>query len=730
MASRIADVVPLPRGSRHSRKELLLPLYLRLLGHIGIGADAARNVESDTAESQVPHPQLRQMLQRDPAMAALLPGSPCRFALGNDTQAPFVVEHGLILLPPALLDDASALAAAARWGLEAAVGSVPLDAVVRHGAVLIADLHEGARALFLALLPPLFAQPLARVAAGAPADAALLAWLGSRIVDDRQIHRSVEGPSRCELELPVESILVAGGDSRLAIDPGTRRNRYGVPPRPRPEAIHFSSSTASAVSDHGFLYCDLMRRDLLRAHVLGTQPLVLLRRRAAHAIGRKILRLLGLNDHEADVGIAASGTDTELMAVLVAQAGSAGRPLVNLLMAPEESGRGVRLAGSGSYFDDFASTGAPVTKGMAVWHDQPIPLHEIEIRDPRGAPRAAADIDDDFLARGRAALAQGQHVLAHVMLASKTGLNAPSLASVDALVAMAPDQVDVVVDACQMRTPFPDLAGHLRGGWMLQVSGSKFLTGPPFSGALVVPRKMQARAEAVGAFLVAAPGVGHAYDWTEGWSQRMASASGIEPSFGPLFRWLPALLEAELFQALPEDFRRSAFVLFRHALQQRLIRSPFVRPIDVGDGDVAAEPGTADADGGGSLARLSILSFEVLGRRSDGSLAPLGDADCRHLFEQLNCDVTPILPDLDAVSRSIARQQAHIGQPVTLGRQGATVTVLRMVLGARFFNIVGYAGRGAYEAALRSEIADAQRAVDKVELLASRWWRFESTQER
>jgi hypothetical protein len=43
------------------------------------------------------------------------------------------------------------------------------------------------------------------------------------------------------------------------------------------------------------------------------------------------------------------------------------------------------------------------------------------------------------------------------------------------------------------------------------------------------------------------------------------------------------------------------------------------------------------------------------------------------------------------------------------------------VVGARFFTIVGYAGAGAVEAALESEISDAIRAIEKLELLAMRW---------
>lgn len=720
-----------PRGdvlvgsADRSRKKLLIPLYRRLLRRIEVAADAARNVESETAESLAPHPQLRQRLQQDPAMAALLPGAACRFALGGVHDAPFTVaEPGLILLPPALLDDVAALAAAARWGLEVAhaledgsAQGARFDSALRHGAALIAGLPQGSRQLLLDLLLEPHARAMVGLESGGPVEAELVAWLAERVVGWRPMLAPPQDV--CELEMPLERILVAGGDSRLGLDPATGQNRYGVPPRPRPEAVHFSSSTASAISDHGFLYCDLLRRDLLRAHRLNAVPIEELRHRLANATGLEILRLLGLGREDADVGVAASGTDAELLAVLVACAGAGGRPLTSLLIAPDESGRGILLAAGGRYFDDLTSTGRRVIAGSAACPGCEITVRVVEIRDAGVAPRTVEAIDADFLALGRDALEAGQHVLAHVILASKTGLSAPSDDAIEALVALAPDRVDVVVDACQMRTPFVELGSHVRRGRMLQVSGSKFLTGPPFSGALVVPKSLRHRACTVGRQLAVAPAVGSVSDWTEPWSRSMVQEMAPQPSFGMLFRWLPALLEAELLQALPQGFRSAAFDRFRHALQQRLLRSPFVRPIDVGDGDVES------GHSGAALARLSILSFEVLGVRSDGRREALGSVACRRLFELLNADVTALLAPLDALAAATARQSAHIGQPVTLRGAFGDVTVLRMVLGARFFNIVGYAGRGSFEAALRSEIADAERAVAKVELLASQWWRLE-----
>lgn len=713
-----------PGGVAHTRTTLLLPFYQRLLADAGLRTGESILQEVGRAEALAPHPRLRQLLQSDPSMSALLPGAVAAFAVGGTVDAPFSVRNSsLVLLHPALLDDGVALAAAARWGLEAArlrgfgsYSSENLSGLFRYGRALISSMPSRSRELLAAVIGSSVALELTRAANG-PEPPHVLAWMDGRV--GGTWCASASRTSAMELESTVEQLLVAGGDTRLRVDGDTGQNRYGVPPRPRPEAVHFSSSTASAISDYGFLFCDLLRRDLLSE--IWDQKLApaAVRARVANATGQAILRLLKLSAGDAAVCVVPSGTDAELMAVLVARAGAADRPMANLLIAPEESGRGLRHAAKGHYFDDITAAGVNVKVGAPVLDGLSIVLCEVAIRDRGGRPRTAEQIDSDFLAAGAAALAEGRHVLAHLILSSKTGLSAPTRSAVKALVAMAPDRVDVVVDACQMRSPFAELGEDLKRGWMLQVSGSKFLTGPPFSGALVVPASFQGRAASVGDALAMAPGVGHSSDWTFDWASQMIEKEGPPPSFGPVFRWLPALMEAELLLALDEEFRHWAFTSFRRVVVESVADSPWLHCIPGGAEDTFGNQSDA-------LACQSILSFAVMGARADGSTSMLTEVACRQLFELLNRDVSGLAADLDPIARTRAHLQAHIGQPVTIEGPNGPVTALRMVLGARFFTIVGFAGPGATEAALLSEIADAKRAIAKVEFLASRWWQFES----
>lgn len=714
------------------RAEVLARTYRSLSRSLALPSADRADCSLDPAPAKVAHPLLLRTLQADPAAAALLPTAPAPIALGLAEHAPFFLSRaGLLLLPPALLGSSGALGAAARWGFEAAIllagRALPPDrlmaalaATLRHGAALVHQLGEAERALIVDLLPQAVAAALADDP-GSPMAAALLAWQASRVEGLAVPHPTptpIDHQAGGELALPLEHILVAGGDSRLVLDRRTGLNRYGTVARPRPEAVHFSSSTASSVSDYGFMLADLLRRELVLAAVHDGVAVDELRRRTTDAVSGRLAALIGIGPAEADLMLAPSGSDTELLAVMLALA-AADRPLTNVLIAPEETGRAVALAGAGRYFDDIAGSGAPVRKGDEAWPGRAIEVVQVAIRAPDGQPRPNAAIEAELRALVAAELARGRRVLLHMLACSKTGISAPSPACIGELAALAPERIDVVVDACQMRTPFEEIVLWARRGWMIQLSGSKFFTGPPFSGALSVPPHYRARAGRVRDLLAAAPGVGRPDDWNPWWRACLTPTAGCDPaSFGLLLRWVPALAEADLAGALPTPLCRWAFDRFRARLVERLGRSQWLTSIDPPD-----LPREAGDDAPADLATRSIVCFGVAVADGPGRRRPLGAQECQRLFELLNLDLSRDLGPLRPAEQIVAAQCAHIGQPVTLaiGKGHRELSILRLVVGARFFTIVGYAGAGAVEAALESEISDAIRAIEKLELLAMRW---------
>lgn len=669
-------------------------------------------------ETVVPQPDLRAALTADASLAALLPGFRGTLQWDAAARGVSVGRDAVVGLLPALRRDLPALAAAARLGLELAeLYGVPSSARARRMAAVLAYARglpaiddPALTAVLPATIVAALAKQPARVVPDRQAAEALVALLVDRGMPAVPAAPAPIDPLDVPLATPLELVLAEAGDARLQVDPVRGLNRYGTAPRPRPEAIHFSSSTASSVSDYGFLLSDEIRRRLLRRSAEAVGPVW---SQLADRVRKEIAGFLGLAAGEADVVLAASGTDTELLAVLLALAAAPNRRTLNILIAPEETGRGVVLAGEGRYFDDTTATGVAVTKGAAVWPDRDIGICCLPVRDVRGRVRSTEAIVADLRDEVGAALARGDRVLAHVLLSSKTGISAPPLEVVDALRRGHEDEVDVVVDACQLRVT-PSLLGALvRRGWMVQITGSKFLTGPAFSGALIVPAAMRARREAASRLLADAPGVGGDEDWPADWRMADGRATAAPRSYGVLFRWIAALGEATLVSALPRSLCRHAFQRFRSELHERLEASPVLVPMPTPDRHL-----TDLGEEAAGLAARSIICFSPTVELASGGRRRASLEECQLLFEYLNNDASGLIALADPGEQALARRAMHIGQPVALrGDSAEAPVVLRLVVGARFFTIVGFPVDGDVEAALRGEIHDAIAAIDKLELL-------------
>ncbi|MGO9740244.1 MAG: hypothetical protein ACLPN5_01755 [Roseiarcus sp.] len=659
------------------------------------------------------NPALAQALALDPAATALLSDMPLPLAVDSARPEMFrVTRRGTLLLSPGLIARPALIGAVARWAEETAFlvafagadrekRGLALAAAARHGAALIARLSGSALADARLWLPePLWSG--GRLAAG-PATAE---WLAEAMaLGDIETTAAVD----LELALPVEALLEAGGDARIATAVETGMNRYGATSRPRPEAVHFSSSTASSVSDYAFAALDRLRRALLVATLFGGLSAREASERLADAVGGEILKLIELEPEEADVILCASGTDAEHVAVLIALAESP--RLANLVIAPEETGRSVKIAAAGRYFQE----GAPMPRGEKIWPDADIAVVSAAVRDAAGKPLAASAIEREIAAKVETALGEGRRVLLHALFGSKTGVSAPSPSFIAVLGAPSP-AIDVVVDSCQWRVGSETLGAHVRAGWMVQLSGSKFFTGPPFSGALVAPARYRERTREVARLRAEASGLTPSGYWSPAWRAAFGADAKIA-SFGPLMRWAAALVEAALFRAASLDVSRAAFDAFCLELRGKLAVCPHLAELEPPH-FVEHQPNRRDFE---TLAGSSIICFAPLVDDGGGRMRRLDGAESELLFRWLNADLSNRLPGLDPLAAALARQPCHIGQPVDLtpGSDPPHI-ILRLVIGARFFSTIAMAGERG-DAALEAEIADAQRAFDKAELILANW---------
>src|SRR5262249_27734578 len=111
-----------------------------------------------------------------------------------------------------------------------------------------------------------------------------------------------------------------------------------------------------------------------------------------------------------------------------------------------------------------------------------------------GSSRTPEEIDADVVGRVRTVIAGGGGAVLHVMLHSKIGTCAPSEDCIAAIRAEFGPAVQIIVDACQARLSRPQLNSSLALGDLVLLTGSKFFTGPAFSGAVLVPGALSARA--------------------------------------------------------------------------------------------------------------------------------------------------------------------------------------------------------------------------------------------
>ena len=506
---------------------------------------------------------------------------------------------------------------------------------------------------------------------------------------------------------PVETLLQSGGDVRLKIDPDTGLNAYGSSHRPRPWAITFASSTASSCSERSFAAAEQARRRTLTAALRDGAGKA--QADAAQVVKRGIAAYYE-PPPATEIVLAASGTDTELFALALAQLHATPKPIVNLLMAPEETGSGVPLAAAGRHFAIDTAGRAAVEKGSLIdGFPATTRVASVAVRDAAGSQRPMAAIDAEVCALAEAAIARHERVVLHLLDLSKTGLLAPGLACLHRLQARFPDDVDIVVDACQARLEAGRVRAYLEAGWIVLVTGSKFFTGPPFAGALLVPPSVAARLRRpLPAGLADYTG---RHQWPKG--SVAAAALPDRHNIGLCLRWEATLAEMRAFAAVEPAWRRRVLSRFADAVQAAVGSCTDLRALSVPDVCRPAIPQAWDDV-------PTIFGFAVLAPPdAQGRRRPMNPADARLVYHWLNSDLRGVLPGADP---DLAALRCHIGQPAPVHVPDDGIAgILRISAGARLVSgEPSHAGLDG-EDRLQREIDSVSRIAAKISLIVRCW---------
>ncbi len=476
---------------------------------------------------------------------------------------------------------------------------------------------------------------------------------------------------------PLGDLLRSGGDHRQSVDPATGLNGYRVRSAPR-EGVPLGSCTASWCSDLAWAAAGDVQTQWQHS---ADGPAAAVARSATQA--RERLRQAFDLDPEGAVVLTPSGTDAVFVVSALALARGADR-VHHLVVGAGELGSGTLGAARGDTFTEDPPVAEAVANTMA-----PSPLSELEaglaglsdrctaqpiyLRSERGERLEPAIVDAAVGAATDAAVAGGATVIVHMVAHSKTGLRAPSVHQIDQLRERHGDQVIVLMDAAQGRVAPVDIRRALTMDYVVLFTGSKFYSGPPFSGALFLPPIWHGDPgplpDGLVDWLAAA-------DLPDDWHGARGHLA-VEANPGLIARWEAALAEIEAYHAIGPEQRSIVYHAFAAAFMGVFGPAPSVEL------DIPMPPVHQLASGLGAFP--SVFSIRI--RDDEGWL---GADRLRTLHAELD---TPVVGEDPALA-----QRFHLGQPVSLGPpHDEPVAVLRVALGARLVREHADAPDGGFE---------------------------------
>jgi hypothetical protein len=530
----------------------------------------------------------------------------------------------------------------------------------------------------------------------------------------KQSENSDQSSSRELLQLssPVEHFLVLGGDNRLTLDPSTLLNSYGCRPFPRPEAITFSSSTASSISKYAFDHVE-ERRQVLIAEAIrdGVSEAA---KNLADEVRQDLAEIIYQEPEIAQVVLSSSGTDSFLVAQgLIRLLSDA--PLVSLMVGADESGTGVPLAAQERHFAVKAALGDQVAKGERLAGSYTGSGYvEISLRDSQNNALATDALDERVRCVAEENLARGSRVVIHAMNHSKLGCAGPSTALLLELKQRFGDQLHVIIDACQMRLDLDELNHYLRQGFPVIVTGSKFFTGPPLSGAVLIPQPIVAIILEMGRTL---PESFNAYcaacDLPQPLRKLLVKQSS-NFNLGSYFRWMGALAEMKRYFHIPALWRKKTLDDFGGKVEgglraQRCIELQYEAwPLKIAGRRVTSEL---------SGRRMIFPFFLKRERCPDRQICT--ETEVRTIYTLLNQDCSNRFETTNARDYRLLAQRCHIGQPVKAPHPSGLMTaVLRINVGARVVSESWSEASGRIDPGLiNDELWQVGVVLDKIDLL-------------
>ncbi|CAH8283592.1 hypothetical protein EV196_102483 [Mariniflexile fucanivorans] len=472
------------------------------------------------------------------------------------------------------------------------------------------------------------------------------------------------------LAKPTEYLLMDGGDLRLNIDEINLLNKYGCRPFPRPEAFTFASSTATSVSNFAFDKTDKVRSILIRNSLKnGFKDATL---EFSELLKNNLKKIFKLND-ECQIIFSPSGTDSALQIAAITQIIS-DKNITHVLVASDETGSGVPAALKGCHFENNTALNHPVKKGDKIEGFRDIDLIKIPFRDENGALKSTAKLDEEVFNAISKTNELGRHVVLHTMDQSKLGYQSPSEKLMQNLNSIKNLSLQVIVDAAQLRLDPADIQNYLNKGYIVSITGSKYFTGPPYSGALILPKSVSKLIHSVKNSLP--KGLTKYYnhsDWPTSWFCSNDLSDGY--NYGSYMRWNAAIVEMDRYFRTPILYRNMGIEMFCNFVDDSIKEATFLEPI-YGD---ETKTNSYNSKEFGIRNIRTIFPFFIIKNNEALSVDKV-----KKLYTLLNSDLSDQFKDAPLEIIRLAAQKCHIGQAVNV-KYGNDIesAILRISLGAR-----------------------------------------------
>lgn len=466
------------------------------------------------------------------------------------------------------------------------------------------------------------------------------------------------------LAFPLEYMLMSGGDKRLKIDRKHLLNKYGCTPFPRPKAYSFASSTATSISNIAFTQTEEKRETLIQdCFTKGFEATI-----SAYAdqLKNRLQHALDL-PQGTEVILGPSGTDIALLFAGLCQS-IFSKKLVHILVASDETGSGVPAALLGQHFSDRSSQEVKVQKGAPIKGFEEVEMIAIPLRKEDGQLKTNLELDREVEEAFDRVLAEEKQPILHVMNQSKLGYTAPSANCLLRMEETYKEDFFALIDNSQMRMGRYELNSYLQRNYAMTITGSKFFTGPPFCGALLLPKTRESLASQSTQPLPQGM-IDYVYknDFPEDWQSTAFLHSGN--NLGTLMRWHAAIVEQERYFTTPVLLRNLGTEMFCTHVKNSLAHASFLEALTDDEQDKAGGKPTSP--------NRSIFAFFIL---KDGKVLELEQA--RRVYHRLNQKLSLLTSQTE--KSTLSDQVCHIGQPVKAVYEDGTISgVLRISLGAR-----------------------------------------------